>query len=282
MGKAILYCSRCSSILREDDFAKGKALRLGDRVFCAGCAPAVAPVPRDPPSQKNISSSRMAANRPVPPQPIRPTAADPATGGRKAVLLGGSAAAVLILAVLATVVLRESPPVTAARRAAPPEEAAPVPVPPSRDRAALDAARRWAKANPQDLAGQIREFQNIVFDWEKTPSAAEAQKEIARLKAEVRGRVDQQLATLEAEIKASVDRRDYAAALKVVEGAGKRLPYAEWELARSKKEYEIRELLFRHPAPRLRDPTASWVTGPSTKARAAKRRTRAAKATRGD
>src|SRR5579863_6543305 len=39
MGKAISYCYVCSARLQDDDFDRGKAVRVEDRVACRGCAP---------------------------------------------------------------------------------------------------------------------------------------------------------------------------------------------------------------------------------------------------
>jgi hypothetical protein len=251
MGKAILYCYKCSTLLREDDFAKGKAVHSGDHVACAGCAPEIEPAAPPSPAKKNITSTRIPAHRPGSGTSIqRPVQPDPPPADRKLLLISGSAAALLIVAVIAVVASggkSSGPPEKAA--APPPESAAPRSAPEQPERKALQAARKWAKDHPQDLAGQMTEYQSVVFDWSKTPSGEEAKKELARLKAEVRGYVDAALATLEGEINAPLQRQDYAAAIKILEGAARRLPYPEWELARSKRESEIRDLSRSKPAP---------------------------------
>src|SRR2546426_129846 len=83
MGKSISYCYKCSSILREDDFLKGKAFQDGDRVVCAGCAPAL----RDS-STRIASKSTTKVSRPPPPprsppgqEPPPPRGARGARGG---------------------------------------------------------------------------------------------------------------------------------------------------------------------------------------------------------
>jgi hypothetical protein len=258
MGKAILYCYKCSTLLREDDFAKGKAVRSGDHVACAGCAPEIEPAAPPSPAKKNITSTRIPAHRPGSGTAIqRPVQPDPPPANRKLLLISGSAAALLIVAVIAVVASGGKSSGPLERTAAPPpESAAPRPAPEQPERKALEAARKWAKDHPQDLAGQMTEYQSVVFDWSKTPSGEEAKKELARLKAEVRAYVDAALATLEGEITASLQRQDYAAAIKILEGAARRLPYPEWELARSKREYEVRDLSRSRPAPppRAADP----------------------------
>jgi hypothetical protein len=244
MGKAILYCFKCSTLLREDDFAAGKAVHSGDHVACAGCAPEIAAPAPPPPAKKQITSTRIPASRPGSGSAIRrPSVPEPAPARRRHLLIAGSAAALLVVVVIAVVASGGSAPAPAEKPAAgPPESAAPRPAAEAPERRALEAARRFAKEHPQDLAGQMTEYQSVVFDWVKTPSGQEAQKELARLKAEVQGYVDAALATLEGEIKSPLERQDYDRAVKMLEGAARRLPYPEWELARSKREYEVREL----------------------------------------
>lgn len=243
MGKAILYCFKCSSILREDDFARGKAVRVGDNVACADCAPEVPiPVP-ELPAKKHVSSARVpAGGRPGSSQSIR-RLPDPDPDRRKLLLIGAAGAAVLVVLVILLLSSGNKPAETTSTPV--PSPAPPGPRPPADgpDRKALESARAWARSHPQDLVGQLREFQNVVFDHDRTPSAAEAQKEIVRVKAEIRGHVESAMAALEREIQAPIASRDYRSALTIVERAAKRLPYPDWELARTKREHEIRNLI---------------------------------------
>jgi hypothetical protein len=62
LGKSLTYCFKCSRLIREEEFVKGKAFNLGDRYSCSDCArevgavvapgggPAPAPPPPMPPS----------------------------------------------------------------------------------------------------------------------------------------------------------------------------------------------------------------------------------------
>ena len=45
MGKEIVYCSACGTLLREREFARGLAHTRDHRPFCARCLPLHAPAP---------------------------------------------------------------------------------------------------------------------------------------------------------------------------------------------------------------------------------------------
>src|SRR5437016_6235341 len=76
MGRAISYCYKCSSRVREEDFDRGKAFVVGDRVACAACAPEMTKgVPPPSPPKKSaessakhprITASMLAASSPSP------------------------------------------------------------------------------------------------------------------------------------------------------------------------------------------------------------------------
>src|SRR5438552_17975941 len=81
MGKSISYCYKCSSLLRADDFEKGKAYQDGDRVVCARCAPQLGDTTktRVPKSTTTIRPSRKITGaaterfqvQPAPPSRLR-------------------------------------------------------------------------------------------------------------------------------------------------------------------------------------------------------------------
>ena len=52
---AYSYCFKCSVLLREKDFAKGKAFKVGENVACAACA---GDVPRPPAEKKRDTAAR--------------------------------------------------------------------------------------------------------------------------------------------------------------------------------------------------------------------------------
>ena len=84
MGKAISYCYKCSSLLREDDFAQGKAVRLSDRVACAACAPEAAPAPAAAPKSQ-------ASRPPGAPPSTRRLARPPESKSKTPLVAGGAA-----------------------------------------------------------------------------------------------------------------------------------------------------------------------------------------------
>ena len=43
MGKGIVYCSKCGTILREKEFARGLAHTLDHRHYCTRCRPLATP-----------------------------------------------------------------------------------------------------------------------------------------------------------------------------------------------------------------------------------------------
>ncbi len=88
MGKEIVYCSGCGKLIREDDFARGRASTHEARPFCGACRPA-APPPPPPRAAARPVTARAAAPPPAP--DARPFLR------RKGVVLGGGAAAAAVL-----------------------------------------------------------------------------------------------------------------------------------------------------------------------------------------
>jgi hypothetical protein len=43
MGKGVVYCAKCGTILREKEFARGLAHTLDHRHFCTRCRPMATP-----------------------------------------------------------------------------------------------------------------------------------------------------------------------------------------------------------------------------------------------
>ncbi len=91
MGKEIVYCSECGKIIREADFAGGKAATHEWRPYCGACRPVATPPPRAPVKPATFRTS------------VPPTApAEPGGDRRKRILFGGgaAAAAAIVVAVL--------------------------------------------------------------------------------------------------------------------------------------------------------------------------------------
>ena len=43
MGKGVVYCAKCGTILHEKEFARGRAHTMDHRHFCSPCRPSAAP-----------------------------------------------------------------------------------------------------------------------------------------------------------------------------------------------------------------------------------------------
>ncbi len=94
MGHGIVYCGECGKLLREDDFAKGRAQTVELRPFCADCRPIAAGPPK-------ISTSPL-LKRPT--SEIRkPPAHGRSSDARRWIVAGGAMAAVAALALLIVV-----------------------------------------------------------------------------------------------------------------------------------------------------------------------------------
>jgi hypothetical protein len=256
MGKAIHYCFRCSVLLREDDFAKGKAFRVGDTVACRTCAPPErVKAFREATARgaRVLATSSSAMLRTLPDGSASSAPGSPPLLSRKRLILGLAGAAILGVLGLALVLGRSrggpippSEPSPAPARplgpqAGTPPGASPAAPSPSLTPAerALGEARRFAQTHSGDLPGQIREFNRIVWDFDGTPSAAEAKKEIVQIHARLRESLAPQLAALEGEIKGPIEREEFAGAVRILDEAKPRLDLPEWTQAITRRREEV-------------------------------------------
>lgn len=257
MGKALSYCYKCSTLLREDDFTRGKAVRVGDHVSCSACAPEA---PASPPPPTPLRPARLSSSTAVPAVPRRSpptTSVQIPPKSRLPWILGGVVAAVVLVA-LAIFALSDGGP-------RPVEPEAPkgpeVPAEIVASRKALDAARRFAREHPDDLSGQVREFTSVALQFDRTPEGKEASKEADRLKSATAERVMVAMAQLENSIKPLLDKSDFAGAINLLEAAEKKLALSEWEIAVKNRTAEVRQQAFRKPAPAAEVPdlVAYWT-----------------------
>ncbi|RPH48707.1 MAG: hypothetical protein EHM91_03965, partial [Planctomycetota bacterium] len=243
MGRAYFYCVQCSQRISDADLDTGKAFRVGDRILCLDCTPE---------SARIQTSKRVAAvSRPKNPPPPVPAASPP---DRKKLLLFG--VLLVVLAVLLSLAFRDTSPTP------PPRDSTlgPAPVPPSpppnppspveskeaASKADLEKARAFAKAHPEDLAGQQREFAEVVWKWGDTTAAREAAREAAAVKATILEKVGAWMAEMDAQIKGLVDAKQYAAAEKKVQELKAARDLPEWKLAAEKRASELHVLGTRH------------------------------------
>jgi hypothetical protein len=251
MGKALSYCYKCSTLLREDDFGRGKAVYVGDHVACASCAPEAAPLQLP---TTGSSSKQPPKPRHLPPPSPRQVEGPPKR--RKILLVAGGIGGAVVVALLVVVAMggKESPPPVlfptepSPNPSRPPTGAPPGPTvsvragtSPAAAREAIQAAKRFAREHPDDLPGQIREYTSVALQWDGSPESQEAMNEVERIKTAVTTRVDGALADLDRELKRPRDQRDFGAAREVFEKAKTRLLLPEWDLALKKRTREFRE-----------------------------------------
>lgn len=256
MGQAICYCCRCSNQLRDAQFEAGKAFRVDDLVCCAACAPEV--LRELPPEQARLLRAQMdgparpAAPARTPPRdspraaPPPPKPAPPRKAGLIAAGAGIGAALLLLLLVAVGGGRKESP----RREDAPP---APAPQPPAEEapkagtpaEEALRRARKYAAENPDDLEGQLREFQEAAFRDDKGEAGEAARKAMAEIRERQREAAERAGAALDAELAGPLGREDYAAALRLVQAARARMPGASGSFALEKRERAVRERLSK-------------------------------------
>ncbi len=237
MGKAITYCVQCSKRVSDSEFETGKAFKVGDRILCRACAPE---------SVKNQSSKHL--KRPptgttasVKTQKAPPPAAKP--DRKKLLIIAGAAAASLLLILVLVLVLRKSPPPPVAKQVdepvAPLPPTAPVDAKAAAARADLDKARAFAKAHPDDLTAQMKEFTEIIWKWEGSEAAKEAGKEAATLKAAILDKVKGWMDEAEAQIKELLAKEDLYAAAQKMEALKPTHDLPEWRLAAEKRASDL-------------------------------------------
>lgn len=247
MGKAITYCVQCSKRVSETDLETGKAFKVGDRILCKACAPESAktqPIP-SPQTTKKIgrplgASSTVTLKTPTPPpsEPVPPT---PDAKKKKLLLIGGGASVVVVLLVVIVLMLtRRSPPPAIVKPPVDPgqpSQPAPTLTPAQAD---LEAARKFAKAHPDDLAARRKQFDDLKWKYEGTDVAAEAAKEEAAVKALILEKVKAWMDEAEAQIKPLVDKGDLRPAAKKLETLKPSHNLPQWNLA---LEARVSELL---------------------------------------
>lgn len=252
MGNAILYCTGCSSQLRESDFEKGAAFRADARAWCKTCAPAEVrsqPLPKrlnDSNSMQKVNLSSTRRMEIVPPTPESPSS-------KTVLYVAGGVVAVGLLA-LAAMFGGGSPPRPAPEPPSPPPVAVGkdpvVPPPPRNDKPAEDALRRareFAQAHPDNFPGQLALFDTAVRDAEGTGHHAAALRERDAVLARQRDQARIHLDALDAAIRSACDKEEFAAAYKAIDDARSRPMGPDWSTdlaARTKTVEESAETLF--------------------------------------
>ena len=242
MGHAILYCSGCSTQLREPDFDRGTALKFDGRVFCTACAPAEARA-QAPPSPKPEFPSTGTGKVPKiapPPSTTRLKSPDQAPDSNKWPLIAGGALVILGLLLALAFTGKDAPrashqtppPVVHQKQEVPTTPLVEKPPPPVvNDKDAEEAirkARDHAKANPQDLTGQLALYDAAVRAASLTGHSAAVVREREAVQTKLKAVVKTRLDALDSSVKAAADREEFGPALKLLSEARTQELGTEW------------------------------------------------------
>ncbi len=140
MGREIVYCCRCSTILRSRDFEEGRASRFDEYNYCSNCLPEVekeAPVPAPTPAPEPVKPrERPTFRRHATPVTKRPPARR--SSRKAAAFILAAAAGVIAIVIVAALSLSKNtppPPTSATKPQKPPKPPSttkpPNPQPPS-------------------------------------------------------------------------------------------------------------------------------------------------------
>src|SRR5579859_2009571 len=129
----------------------------------------------------------------------------------------------------------------AAAPAAPPPP--PVAPPPPGPRDLLKKATEFSLANPKDIEGQIRAWQEAKTAAAGTPFAPEAARELEAALARRRQSVENELSELDHAVEALRDAESFAAAREVLAQASKRHDDPEWVTAVEGRKSDLRKQL---------------------------------------
>lgn len=281
MGQEIVYCFRCQTRLLGSDFDKGVAFKLGGKVACLACAQQVLPTlsaaeqesirgllsagsrkgssdkfpamkpPTPPAMAKPASTTRLRAPQGRRTQSI-PVASAPQPEKKTGLVLGLVGGGAVLLVVVLVVALTGSPRPPAASSelepsepaaAAPAPKAAAKPAPPPEDpsRSVLQRLRDFARARPQDLAGQVREYEQALSDIRDPRLLEEARKELEATRQKQRAVIVPEFSALEDKLRPFLDREEFRRALEEWERERSRHDVGDWRNAVDKKMKEIRD-----------------------------------------
>jgi hypothetical protein len=282
MGRSIVYCDKCGTLLREEDFRQGKALVADNRSYCSACKPASSSVtPPQPPTARKASSGRIpkqaapegitSSRLPKQPQhqsrpiPMQAPAPPPAEGAGSNARVIGIVIAGLVLAGAAVATMfsggrKESQP------SSEPAAATPIvqPLPPPKvenlnpeerrreeaARAACVKAYEVQTTRPKDLAAQWRAFEAAVAAAQGTSYASDATTQLAK----VRRRFEEERQLVESRSQEVLAREQFRPALEVWESELGRFDIPEWtqplqaRIAELKSDFERRLGVMRDAA----------------------------------
>ncbi len=252
MGRPVVYCDMCGRMLREEEFDRGKAHTVENRSFCIECRPmeasAAPPLlsPLTPKSFKQISSTRIARlpTGHTPREPMELPSLPSARAPSRAPLFAGIAVGAIVLVILAGVLLSGGgkggggnpggPEVDVRVTGAAPKHtdggetlSPPPPPPPASEepaKAAYMKAVEIRKSSPDDLAGQVQAFEEVVQRHGTSSVAEVARGEIVR----IRRRMSDEIVQLDTQARSLFTDEAYKTAIDLWQRARARYALPDW------------------------------------------------------
>ena len=277
MGKEVVYCFNCGVRLVSADFEKGNAFRAGSETSCANCLPALLELlsPEEREAFREEQREKQGGTPSPPRGPVRPPASKPPTHkststrikpspepveeepagetpsrlrGRLPLILAGAGGLLVALVVIILLATRKGPLPQVEEGPAPtakpgPAKPPPAPAPGGPEdiaREKLEKARKYRAEHPDDLAGQIREFELVAWNHDKTAAAEEARKEVAEIRRKQSEGMNPALQKLLEEIKAPLEREEYRQVMELLSQAKERDAAPAWILQVDKRIDEVR------------------------------------------
>ncbi len=281
MGREVVYCHRCQTRLRGEDFDTGAAFRVGDKITCAPCLEEIAqelPLAerlallskikefetKAPPAETTRAETAPArtasrthripvsSKEVVPATTRRGSHAGPDTALRRSktgmiVGIAGVAVALLGLLLLATAGGRKGRPEGEASSPGPIPEitaqpARPPEPAPAAPKSPLDEVRKYCRDNPRDLAGHVKAWEKVLWEVGGTV-LEEAKVELEAAKKRLKEVLAPDLAAVEEKWRGHMGKEEFKQAQDLLEKERPRHDTPEWTLAIDKRLREIQETL---------------------------------------
>lgn len=272
MGQAILYCFKCQKRILAADFAKGQAFEVANQATCSACVPELLKTlgPKDretllsrtaKPSQERqkstgTSHAAIPERRPGSSQAATLPPRPPTPPGNPALPIGIAVA--VVAAILIAVVAGRSGPEPGPVEKPAPRPAKAVDFPGARE--AVQQAARFAKDHPDDLAGQVRVWEQAAGAAERSPHYEDARKALGAAILRRKEAVARDRAELDDRVRALLAQEKFQPAIDHAQSVRSRHDVPEWTPAVDQKIREIRataEAIFRPAKEKARQGTVA-------------------------
>src|SRR6185436_9389469 len=248
MGQEVVYCFKCQKRIHGTEFAKGQAYQVENNFCCSACAVGV--LETLPPKAKEqllakmfkathdrqsstsggspsaSSTGRIPHATPRPMKVAEPSSSGPLIAG----VVGAIVAVILVVVFLSSGSTPPPPPPAVTPKAPPPVvkvDSGPT-AEEKRAKEAMTKAREFAITNPKDLEGQLRQWRAALAENERTGYEAEARRETEKAESRIKEAVAQELADLERQARDLASKRDFKAALELVDRARPKRSTVDW------------------------------------------------------